>query len=150
MFVSHVRNLAIAHPPANFAAWLKYSTLIRLFLSLLLSWYFSNHGVCIAALRFESTMVAFYFLVVMGTPIKDVSIDESKVHDLMLSKHSDFIHSYSKKTEDYEYIMTEYLRMSGIYWGLTAMNLMSSLDRMDRQVPTYTTMMPNTSRMWML
>lgn len=28
--------------------------------------------------------------------------------------------------------MTEYLRMSGIYWGLTAMSLMKELDRMRR------------------
>ena len=29
--------------------------------------------------------------------------------------------------------MTEYLRMSGMYWGLTVMDLMDSLDQMDRQ-----------------
>lgn len=29
--------------------------------------------------------------------------------------------------------MTEYLRMSGIYWGLTAMDLLGGLDRMNRQ-----------------
>jgi geranylgeranyl transferase type-2 subunit beta len=29
-----------------------------------------------------------------------------------------------------KYCMTEYLRMSGIYWGLTAMSLMKELDRM--------------------
>jgi len=29
--------------------------------------------------------------------------------------------------------MTEYLRMSGIYWGLTAMSLMDKLDMMDRE-----------------
>ena len=28
--------------------------------------------------------------------------------------------------------MTEYLRMSGIYWGLTAIDLLSSLDRMNK------------------
>ena len=28
--------------------------------------------------------------------------------------------------------MTEYLRMSGIYWSLTAVDLMGSLERMDR------------------
>ncbi len=28
--------------------------------------------------------------------------------------------------------MTEYLRMSGIYWGLTVMDLMGQLDRMNR------------------
>lgn len=29
--------------------------------------------------------------------------------------------------------MTEYLRMSGMYWGLTAMALMENLGQMDRQ-----------------
>ena len=29
-----------------------------------------------------------------------------------------------------EYIMTEYLRMNGIYWGLTAIALMGGLNRM--------------------
>ena len=31
-----------------------------------------------------------------------------------------------------EYAMTEYLRMSGMYWGLTVMDLMNALPRMDR------------------
>jgi geranylgeranyl transferase type-2 subunit beta len=29
--------------------------------------------------------------------------------------------------------MTEYLRMSGIYWGLTAMELIGNLERMNKQ-----------------
>jgi Prenyltransferase, beta subunit len=29
--------------------------------------------------------------------------------------------------------MTEYLRMSGIYWGLTAIELIGNLERMNRQ-----------------
>ena len=29
--------------------------------------------------------------------------------------------------------MTEYLRMSGIYWGLTVMDLMHALDKMDKE-----------------
>lgn len=29
--------------------------------------------------------------------------------------------------------MTEYLRMSGIYWGLTALSLMGKLDKVDKQ-----------------
>ncbi|XP_052230080.1 geranylgeranyl transferase type-2 subunit beta-like isoform X2 [Dreissena polymorpha] len=32
-----------------------------------------------------------------------------------------------------EYCMTEYLRMSGMYWGLTALDLLGQLGRMDRQ-----------------
>ncbi len=31
-----------------------------------------------------------------------------------------------------EYVTTEFLRMSGIYWGLTAMDLMGQLHRMGR------------------
>ena len=29
--------------------------------------------------------------------------------------------------------MTEFLRVSGVYWGLTAMDLMDQLPRMDKQ-----------------
>ena len=29
--------------------------------------------------------------------------------------------------------MTEYLRMSGIYWGLTVMDLMGALNKMNRE-----------------
>lgn len=32
-----------------------------------------------------------------------------------------------------EYTLSEYLRMSGIYWGLTVMDLMGQLPRMNRQ-----------------
>jgi geranylgeranyl transferase type-2 subunit beta len=32
-----------------------------------------------------------------------------------------------------EYVLTEYLRMNGMYWGLTAMDLMGALDRMDSE-----------------
>lgn len=32
-----------------------------------------------------------------------------------------------------EYTLSEYLRMSGIYWGLTVMDLMSQLPRMNRE-----------------
>lgn len=31
-----------------------------------------------------------------------------------------------------EYTLSEYLRMSGIYWGLTVMDLMDQLHRMNR------------------
>lgn len=32
-----------------------------------------------------------------------------------------------------EYTLSEYLRMSGIYWGLTVMDLMGQLPRMNQQ-----------------
>ncbi|KAL4219064.1 hypothetical protein ACF0H5_021647 [Mactra antiquata] len=68
----------------------------------------------------------------MGTPIKDVVISDSAPKSLLLDKHADYIAAYGSKKDDYEYIMTEFLRMSGMYWGLTAMDLMSQLERMNK------------------
>ncbi|CAI9719722.1 geranylgeranyl transferase type-2 subunit beta [Octopus vulgaris] len=68
----------------------------------------------------------------MVTPVKDVTIPEKAQTTLLLQKHSDFIAAYGTKKDDYEYCITEYLRMSGIYWGLTALSLMDKLDKVDR------------------
>ncbi|XP_060248450.1 geranylgeranyl transferase type-2 subunit beta isoform X4 [Meriones unguiculatus] len=69
----------------------------------------------------------------MGTPQKDVTIKADAPGTLLLEKHADYIASYGSKKDDYEYCMSEYLRMSGIYWGLTVMDLMGQLHRMDRE-----------------
>ncbi|XP_058992605.1 geranylgeranyl transferase type-2 subunit beta isoform X2 [Mustela lutreola] len=69
----------------------------------------------------------------MGTPQKDVVIKSDAPDTLLLEKHADYIASYGSKKDDYEYCMSEYLRMSGIYWGLTVMDLMGQLHRMNRE-----------------
>jgi geranylgeranyl transferase type-2 subunit beta len=38
--------------------------------------------------------------------------------------HTRFISNLGKDKETFEYCVTEHLRMSGVYWGLTAMDLM--------------------------
>ncbi|CAB3359034.1 Hypothetical predicted protein [Cloeon dipterum] len=63
---------------------------------------------------------------------KDVDLNSVIAKPLTLKVHSDYIAAYGENKEDYEYCMTEYLRMSGIYWGLTAMALMGELDRMNK------------------
>ncbi|XP_057290038.1 geranylgeranyl transferase type-2 subunit beta-like [Hydractinia symbiolongicarpus] len=68
----------------------------------------------------------------MGTPIKDIKIPENAPNNILLDKHIEFIKTYEESNK-YEYIMTEYLRMSGVYWGLTAMALMKRLDSMDKK-----------------
>ena len=45
--------------------------------------------------------------------------------------HQQYIVQLSQNTETYEYQMTEHLRLSGIYWGLTAMSLLKSEDQMN-------------------
>nr|KAG5689021.1 hypothetical protein BaRGS_030672 [Batillaria attramentaria] len=69
---------------------------------------------------------------IRGTPIKDVTLPDNAPKTLLLQKHTDYIAAYGEKKDDYEYIMTEYLRMNGMYWGLTAMALGGQLERMDR------------------
>lgn len=46
------------------------------------------------------------------------------------SKHVQFVLSLDKQTDTFEYYVGEHLRMSGVYWGLMAMDLMQSLDSM--------------------
>ncbi|XP_050389231.2 geranylgeranyl transferase type-2 subunit beta [Patella vulgata] len=69
----------------------------------------------------------------MASQMKDVEIPEKALKELLLSKHADYISAYGTKKDDYEYVMTEFLRMNGIYWGLTAMDLMNQLDRMNKE-----------------
>ncbi|XP_034008870.1 geranylgeranyl transferase type-2 subunit beta-like [Trematomus bernacchii] len=68
----------------------------------------------------------------MGTQVKDVIIQPDAPSSLLLDKHADYIAAYGSKKDDYEYTLSEYLRMSGIYWGLTVMDLMAQLPRMNR------------------
>ena len=46
------------------------------------------------------------------------------------SKHVTYIAEYDTKCQN-EYEMTEYLRLSGIYWSLTALDLLKARDRLD-------------------
>lgn len=69
----------------------------------------------------------------MGTPVKDAVIPENAPKTLLLEKHADYIAAYGAKKDEYEYCMTEYLRISGMYWGLTAMDLMGQLSRMNKE-----------------
>ena len=47
--------------------------------------------------------------------------------------HKQYIRELGEKTDSYEYQVTEHLRMSGIYWGFTAMSLLRSEDQMNPQ-----------------
>ena len=38
--------------------------------------------------------------------------------------HAEYIKKIANDTSSYEYIMTQNIRMSGVYWGLTAMALL--------------------------
>ena len=64
-----------------------------------------------------------------GSMVKDVTLSDDLPTEFLHDKHAEYIGSYGKDKSDYEYCMTEYLRLSGVYWGLTTMDLLNSLDR---------------------
>ncbi|XP_076823535.1 geranylgeranyl transferase type-2 subunit beta-like isoform X1 [Clavelina lepadiformis] len=68
----------------------------------------------------------------MGTIVKDVTFKNDIPKGFLSDTHVSYISTYGKDKDDYEYCMTEYLRLSGIYWGLTTLDLLNSLDKLDK------------------
>lgn len=74
----------------------------------------------------------------MAKAVNDVTIpDDLGAREILLfQKHADYLATYGNSEpgseHDYDYCVTEFLRMSGAYWGLTCMSLLDQLDRMKR------------------
>uniref|UniRef100_A0A8D8MXD9 Geranylgeranyl transferase type-2 subunit beta n=2 Tax=Culex pipiens TaxID=7175 RepID=A0A8D8MXD9_CULPI len=68
----------------------------------------------------------------MAFVTNDVSIGDSEPRELLFDKHVEYIANHGNDKNDYEYCMTEFLRMSGIYWGVTGLDLMRQLGRLNR------------------
>jgi geranylgeranyl transferase type-2 subunit beta len=69
----------------------------------------------------------------MGTPQRDITIDYSKAQkELLIEKHCAFLIGYGRSHNTYEYGITDYLRMSGIYWLGTCLDLLHSLKLIDQ------------------
>lgn len=45
-------------------------------------------------------------------------------NSLHTERHIDYIVSLDKRSDEYEYWLTEHLRLSGIYWGLVSLHLL--------------------------
>ncbi|XP_018336356.1 geranylgeranyl transferase type-2 subunit beta [Agrilus planipennis] len=69
----------------------------------------------------------------MAVPLKDIEIKEEYPKTLLLEKHIKFIKQYGQSENDFEYGMTDYLRVSGMYWGLTALELVDKLDSLPKE-----------------
>ncbi|KAK5132277.1 hypothetical protein LTR08_009265 [Meristemomyces frigidus] len=52
---------------------------------------------------------------------------------LVVEKHVAYIQSLDTRREELEYHLTEHLRISGIYWGLTALHLLGHPDALPRE-----------------
>ena len=81
----------------------------------------------------NSSEFVFRVLIEMGVAPKDAIIPENSLSELIVDKHIDFIANYeTNKNTKYEYSMSESLRMSGIYWACTALDIMNASDRMEK------------------
>lgn len=62
-----------------------------------------------------------------------MEISESKTNDLLFDKHVDYVVNHGNDQNEFEYTMTEFLRMSGIYWGATCLDIMGHLEKLDKK-----------------
>ena len=51
---------------------------------------------------------------------------------LLIPLHVRYIQSLDKRTDELEYWLTEHLRLNGLYWGLTALDLMNNIEALPR------------------
>jgi geranylgeranyl transferase type-2 subunit beta len=51
---------------------------------------------------------------------------------LHIDLHVKYIQSLNTKQDDLEYWLTEHLRLQGIYWGITALDLMGRIEALPR------------------
>jgi len=69
-----------------------------------------------------------------GAPSKE-TLDDKAVFDRLFVKsiHEKFVLGLDKKTDTFEYHASEHLKMSAVYWGCMAMELVGSLHKMDKK-----------------
>lgn len=60
---------------------------------------------------------------------KDVQHREDAPKSILLNKHANFLVNYAKDESNFEKMLVEYLKMSGIYWSFTAMDLIDNLSK---------------------
>ncbi|RHZ46932.1 hypothetical protein Glove_603g3 [Diversispora epigaea] len=56
-----------------------------------------------------------------------------KPNNLLVDLHVKYIQSLDTKKDDLEYWFTEHLRLSGVYWGLTALDLLKNVNTLNRE-----------------
>uniref|UniRef100_A0A023FAL4 Geranylgeranyl transferase type-2 subunit beta n=2 Tax=Triatoma infestans TaxID=30076 RepID=A0A023FAL4_TRIIF len=69
----------------------------------------------------------------MANLLKDVTLAKDRPKSLLTEKHLKFILSYGSNDDEYDYCTTEYLRMSGMYWVLTALGLMGKVEEVNKR-----------------
>lgn len=53
-------------------------------------------------------------------------------YSLLIDKHVEYIRCLDEQKESLDYWLSEHLRLSGVYWGLTALDLLGKKEVLDR------------------
>ena len=77
----------------------------------------------------EKTLVAFFFI---NTPQSCPSQVRPIEFGLVLPLKNGTLSRYGQDPDDFEYAMSEFLRMNGMYWGVACMDLIDRLHEMNR------------------
>ncbi|EDV27614.1 uncharacterized protein TRIADDRAFT_53494 [Trichoplax adhaerens] len=85
------------------------------------------HGI-----RVTGACTSNFVVQIEGTPQSDIELPVNSPVQLWKLKHRDYIVNYGKSKDDYEYCMSEYLRINGVYWGITALCLLDQLDQLNK------------------
>lgn len=65
---------------------------------------------------------------------RDVLIKDEHPTELLLDKHIQYLKQYANEEQGTDQIMSEFLKMSGMYWGLNALCLMKAIDETSSEV----------------
>lgn len=65
--------------------------------------------------------------------LSTMSASLSPPTELLVERHVKYIESLDNRKDDLEYWLTEHLRLNGLYWGLTALDLMNHIDALPRE-----------------
>lgn len=65
---------------------------------------------------------------------KDITLKDDRPRSLLSDRHEKYLKQYANDDSTPEQIMAEYLKMSGVYWGINALYLMSALDNQSNEV----------------
>ena len=61
------------------------------------------------------------------------AIPEDAPTELLFEKHIDFLVGYGKGDTHYEFVMAEFLRINGVYWSYTALQLMHAESKLNKE-----------------
>lgn len=82
-------------------------------------------------IRFK-LLSSFSFSLRMAVITKDAKIPDDAPQELLFDQHLEFLLKYGKDKDDYDYVMSEFLRINGVYWVLTAVEIMGKGSELDR------------------